>query len=42
MTEPRDLLLINEQLRGANRQLRWSKRGWKTLAPAAYWSEGRQ
>jgi ABC-type proline/glycine betaine transport system permease subunit len=32
MTEPKDLLLVNEQLRRSNRLLRWLKRGWQTLA----------
>jgi hypothetical protein len=32
MTEPKDLVLVNEQLRRSNRLLRWLKRGWQTLA----------
>jgi hypothetical protein len=34
MTEPKDLLLVNEQLRRSNRLLRWLKRGWQTLVLA--------
>jgi hypothetical protein len=32
MTEPKDLILVNEQLRRSYRLLRWLKRGWQTLA----------
>ena len=32
MTEPKDVFLVNEQLRRSNRLLRWLKRGWQTLA----------
>ena len=32
MTELKDVLLVNEQLRRSNRLLRWLKRGWQTLA----------